>query len=221
MSNLPLKSESDLDIKGLQLIKDFINFEEEQFLLQMIYKEEWNTSIKRRVIHFGHIFQYKDKKVDKSNFTKFPLWLGLIINKLKNIDILKNFTPDQCTINEYLPGIGISSHIDTHSSFTDCIISISLGSPITMKFTDKTNNQTSNLYLPKRSLLVLSEDARYKYSHGISWRKTDCNPSGEIIKRKKRVSITLRNIRKKNEACNCKWPNLCDSQEGIIEKTRL
>ena len=34
----------------------------------------------------------------------------------------------------------------------------------------------SNLYLPKRSLSVLNEDARYKAVTGISWRKTDCNP---------------------------------------------
>jgi alkylated DNA repair protein alkB homolog 8 len=221
MSNLLLKSEDTLDIESLHLIKNFITVEEEKFLLQMIYKEDWDTSIKRRVIHFGHIFHYKNKKVNKSNFTGFPSWIEIILNRLKNIDILKKFIPDQCTINEYLPGIGISSHIDTHSSFTDNIISISLGSPIVMKFIDKTNNQTSSMYLPERSLLVLSGEARYKYSHGISWRKTDCNPCGEIIKRRTRVSITLRNIRKNNEPCNCKWPNLCDSQEGILGKTRL
>lgn len=221
MSNLPEKSLDNLDISGLILIKNIISIDEEKKLLDMIYKESWDSSIKRRVQHYGHIFKYKDRKVDTNTFNKFPEWLNLLIENMKNMKILEDFSPNQCTINEYLPGIGISSHIDTHSSFTDCIISISLENPIVMKFIDKINNEISSLYLPPRSLLVLSGEARYKYSHGISWRKTDCNPNGEIIKREKRVSITLRNIRKESEICNCKWGNLCDSQKGVLEKTRL
>lgn len=42
--------------------------------------------------------------------------------------------PDQLTINEYLPGDGIASHVDTHSAFDDLIVSISLGSGCSFDF---------------------------------------------------------------------------------------
>jgi len=81
-----------------------------------------------------------------------------------------------------------------------------------------TKSPNVDIILEEKSLLILENESRYCYSHGISFRKTDkCND--EIVKRKKRVSITFREIRK--DPCKCKWPNLCDSQDGILEPTRL
>jgi hypothetical protein len=42
--------------------------------------------------------------------------------------------PDQCTVNEYLPGQGIAPHVDTHAAFDDAILSLSMGSGIVMEF---------------------------------------------------------------------------------------
>ena len=66
---------------------------------------------------------------------------------------------------------------------------------------------------------MINGESRYCYSHGIPWRKTDCDPDGNIIKRQDRISVTLREIIKTE--CNCDWSNLCDSQDGILEKTRI
>ena len=114
-----------IQINGLTLINNFITEQEELELINKINANKWDNKIKRRVQHYGHVFEYKTKKVNIQKHAEFPKWLSSILNKLKNIELLKDFCPDQCTINEYLPGIGIASHIDTHSSFTDIIISIS------------------------------------------------------------------------------------------------
>lgn len=41
---------------------------------------------------------------------------------------------DQLTVNEYTPGVGIAPHVDTHSSFTGAIMSLSLAGGCVMVF---------------------------------------------------------------------------------------
>ena len=106
------------DIPGLELIENFISNDEENKLINHIYKNNWDTTIKRRVQHYGINFEYKFRKIEKNMEPKeFPDWMNLILDKLKDIKVLKNFNPNQCTINEYEPGVGIAPHIDTHSCF--------------------------------------------------------------------------------------------------------
>ena len=209
----------DRNIKGLKLINNFIDDCEEEILLKEIYRNNWDNTIKRKVQHYGFKFAYKYRKVVEDNYVNFPEWLNKIIKKINLIDCLTNFNPNQCTINEYLPGVGIAPHIDTHSCFSDTIVSLSLENDIMMYFKNR-NNNTSRLpiYLFKKSLLILQNEARYCYSHGITARKTD-NYENKIIKRKKRVSITFREM--KYSPCCCRWKSLCDSQDGILEQTRL
>jgi len=207
------------NINGLYLINDFINGEEENNLIYKINNSEWTSQIKRKVQHYGYIFDYKNKKINKNSIIELPEWVNSIIDKLKNINFLKDFNPNQCTINEYIPGIGISPHIDTHSSFTNIIISISLQNQIVMNFKDKTKNDNKiEILLPPKSLLILKDTVRYSFTHGISWRKTD-NINGKIVRRNTRLSITLREIIQ--SPCKCKWSKLCDSQKAILENTRL
>ncbi len=210
------------NIKGLKIINDFIDREEEMYLLKNIYNNLWDESIKRRVQHYGIKFEYKYRKIDdKNSIEKLPGWLNQVVNKLKQINELKKFNPDQCTINEYLPGLGIAPHIDTHSCFTDTIVSLSLENLTTMYFKNKFDvniQEKIGTILHPRSLLILQKESRYCYSHGIPFRKTD-TISNNIIKRKKRVSVTFRQI--SNNPCQCQWSKLCDSQDGFLEDTRL
>lgn len=208
------------EIEGMSLINNFINDIEEINLLQHIYKNNWDTSIKRRVQHYGIKFEYKYRKIEESKPVDFfPEWLNIIVKKLKTISCLSNFNPNQCTINEYIPGTGIAPHIDTHSCFGNTIVSLSLENDIIMYFQNKiTNNSRIPTHLLSKSLLILQGKSRYCYSHGITARKTDTF-SDKLVKRKKRVSITFREI--KFSPCYCEWKSLCDSQDGILEKTRL
>jgi len=114
---------------------------------------------------------------------------------------------NQMTVNQYLPGEGIGSHVDTPSAFGDGLISISLNGGITMEFRkvqkegglgqddgDEATPPNANkklVYLPPRSLLLMSGPARYDWEHMIVTRKTD-TVNGEVLPRKLRVSLTMR-----------------------------
>jgi len=104
---------------------------------------------------------------------------------------------NQLTLNEYTPGQGIGSHVDTESAFDDGLLALTLNGGIVMEFRevdasdDAEPKKKKLVYLPPRSLLLLSNDARYKWEHMIVSRKTD-TVDGVVLPRKLRVSLTLR-----------------------------
>jgi alkylated DNA repair dioxygenase AlkB/SAM-dependent methyltransferase len=114
---------------------------------------------------------------------------------------------NQMTLNHYKPGEGIGSHVDTCSAFGDGLISISLNSGIVMEFTKvaTTNGADTDadadkaslarpkklVYLPRRSLVLMSGPARFEWEHQIVTRRTDTH-NGVVLPRGLRVSLTLR-----------------------------
>jgi alkylated DNA repair protein alkB family protein 8 len=55
-------------------------------------------------------------------------------------------------------------------------------------------NEAVPVYLPRRSVVILQDDARYKWTHEIPSRKTDVI-DGKRVPREKRVSLTYRSVR--------------------------
>ena len=123
-----------------------------------------------------------------------------------DIDDLTNKTSkqelfQQLTVNQYLPGQGIAPHIDTESCIGPIIPVINLGSGITMAFEKRKSNDNDDIgprvknhvWLPRRSLLILSGESRYCYSHGIAPRNTD-KVNGTLIPRQIRISLTFRQV---------------------------
>jgi alkylated DNA repair dioxygenase AlkB len=79
---------------------------------------------------------------------------------------------DQMLVNEYEPGQGISSHRD-YAPFGRTVVSLSLLSPCVMDFKHPASGRKECLLLESRSLLVLSDEARFEWEHGIAARKRD------------------------------------------------
>ncbi|KAL3907866.1 MAG: hypothetical protein SGILL_008698, partial [Bacillariaceae sp.] len=98
---------------------------------------------------------------------------------------------NQLTVNQYKPGEGIGSHVDTPSAFGDGLISISLNSGIVMEFRNVNTDEKKLVYLPARSLVLMSGPARYEWEHQIVTRRTDTH-EGQVLPRGLRVSLTLR-----------------------------
>lgn len=137
----------------------------------------------------------------------------------------------QAIINLYRPGEGITPHVDLLGRFGDGIIGVSLGSGCVMDFRRASTSEEKGgygagqdidtwddgfidedgkrkrwgLYLPARSVLVMSGDARYRWTHGIEKKEEDFveRESGEgldeiprrvagRISRGERLSITFR-----------------------------
>lgn len=175
------------DIQGLQYIPDFTTQDEEQALISKIDDQAWLADLKRRVQHYGYKYDYKARSVTPDSYLgPLPDWLTGITDKLP-------FQPDQAIINEYLPGQGISAHIDCEPCFDSTIASLSLGSPVIMKFTHPKTKQKEEIYLKPRSLIILSGEARYEWQHAIPARKSDM-VDGFKIQRDRRISITYRNV---------------------------
>lgn len=175
------------DIQGLQYIPDCITQVEEQALISKIDDQPWLNDLKRRVQHYGYKYDYKARSVRPDSYLgSLPNWLKSITDKLP-------FRPNQAIVNEYLPGQGISAHIDCEPCFDSTIASLSLGSPVIMQFTHPKTKQNEEIYLKPRSLIILSGEARYEWQHAIPARKSD-TVGGFKIQRNRRISITYRNV---------------------------
>lgn len=179
-------------IKGLRYIENYISESMEQLLLNAVEGEEWLTSLKRRVQHYGYKYDYKARAIDSSHYLgDLPLWSNEILAMLGMEDFI-NRPFDQLIVNEYLPGQGISAHIDCVPCFDGVIVSLSLGSQAEMLFIGP-NGKSESVLLKPRSLFVLQEDARYKWKHCIPNRKSDLI-NGIRVPRERRISLTFRKI---------------------------
>lgn len=184
----------EIEISGLTYIPDFISNQEEQDLLIAINNENWLADLKRRVQHYGYKYDYKKRSLDYSMFIgEIPLWAKVIAERIVERQLMKK-TPDQVIVNEYLPGQGIADHIDCEPCFEDTIISLSLGSQSIMDFKNKNDRQhKKEVLLEPRSLVVITGEARYNWTHGIPAREKD-KWLDRYIPRQRRVSLTFRKV---------------------------
>ncbi|KAI9508118.1 hypothetical protein F5148DRAFT_980351, partial [Russula earlei] len=95
----------------------------------------------------------------------------------------------QAIVNLYRPGEGIRPHVDLLGRFGDGIVGVSLGGGATMRFARDESGRASpseggrhaaergggpyGLWLPPRSVLVLTGESRYEWTHGIESRSRD------------------------------------------------
>lgn len=114
----------------------------------------------------------------------------------------------QAILNLYPPGAGIAAHVDLPRRYADGVVGVSLagGCVLTLARADgamretgygDTLGQRHSVYLPPRSVYVLSGEARWDWAHGIEGRESDCVHNGDgagvmTLPRDLRVSVTLR-----------------------------
>jgi alkylated DNA repair dioxygenase AlkB len=178
-------------IRGLLYIPNYIDNLEHCQLVQTIDTQPWREDLSRRTQHYGYVYDYRARRVDTAmRLGELPDWLQKIALRLRD-DGLSSKVPDQAIINEYCPGQGIADHIDCKPCFGEAIVSLSLVSSAVMHLRNR--KQLVPILLEPRSLIVLRNDARYKWTHGIARRKQDII-NGTTIWRERRLSITFRKI---------------------------
>lgn len=117
----------------------------------------------------------------------------------------KESFPTQMLMNEYIGNFGISSHFEDEAAFGDTIATISLNAPIlfTLQKPKEHTNQCQDLegevkvLLEPGSLMIMSEDCRFKWRHGITRHQHVHMPDGTLVVRDekyRRVSITIRHL---------------------------
>ncbi|KAG6475085.1 hypothetical protein ZIOFF_064303 [Zingiber officinale] len=138
------------------------------------------------------------RNVDSKQFLgELPYFVSNILQKIVSFPGLvddQNKEMDQLTVNEYPCGVGLSPHIDTHSAFDELIFSLSVAGSCIMEFrryplgtwqfpsasVDEINEDSillsSNtirkaIFLPSRSMLLMSGEGRYAWNHYIPHHK--------------------------------------------------
>lgn len=204
---------------GLIIVNDFISENEELLLLNCVQPTDIDNEAvmkHRSVKHFGYEFNYNNNNIDKNHplSENIPKEFDFLENRFKEKGLSQVicWIPDQLTVNSYLPGQGIPPHVDTHSAFEDPILSLSLLSDVVMEFEKCDKSKKASVIVPRRSLMVISGESRYFWTHGITPRKSDVymSSSGLSVKlREHRISCTFRKILK--GGCTCKYQTVCDS----------
>lgn len=182
-------------VPGLFIQYNVISDKDEKEIIAWLDTQEWSNTLSRRTQHYGYEYSYKGVSLTSTNPFVGPLVIikdFLINNKIMN-------QVDQCIVNEYYKNQGITKHIDgksrnTGNIFGPIIVSISLNDDTNIVFSK--DNTKIEMYVPKKSLLVMTGDSRYLWTHEIPKRVTVTNDHIVIKKNDdyRRISLTFRSI---------------------------
>jgi alkylated DNA repair dioxygenase AlkB len=189
----PAVSAPAVPIQGLTYLPDYIDAAHEEALLAIIDRQTWLTDLARYVQHYGYRYDYKGRKVDPEMYLgPLPDWAAEITARLHREGWFVEL-PDQLIVNEYQPGQGISKHVDCVPCFDRTIASLSLGSTCVLEMAHAKTKQKVELLLQPRSLVIMQDEARYKWTHSVPARKKDVH-QGKTWPRGRRVSLTFRKV---------------------------
>ncbi len=187
----PLVQKNASTVQGVRYVRNFITPSEEKILLAAIDSGNWLNDLKRRVQHYGYKYDYKTRRIDLwMRIGNLPDWLETLACRLQSERFFEE-KPDQVIVNEYLPGQGITPHIDCEPCFADTVVSLSLNSTAVMEFSK--GEDKIPYFLEPRSIVALTNESRYEWKHAIPSRKKDLF-QGVIFPRKRRVSLTFRKV---------------------------
>ena len=119
-----------------------------------------NANLRRKVIQFGYEYVYSTHSVRKLD-REIP---SLLLKMINYIEYPNKITINQCIINEYLPGDGISAHIDAEC-FGPAIFCFSFGTEGIMVFTNQTSHDLYYQQVPNNSLYTMERESRYVWKH--------------------------------------------------------
>jgi alkylated DNA repair dioxygenase AlkB len=174
-------------IPGLNYVRDFVSAAAyERELVELIDESPWDTTWERRRQPYGQSYGRRER------VPPLPSW-GIELAEQTALAAGLSQPFEQMLVNEYLPGQGIALHRD-YEPFDRVVASVSLLAPCVMDFRRIRDGRRESLLLEQRSLLVLSDESRYEWEHGIARRKKD-RWNGTWISRARRISVTFRNLK--------------------------
>jgi hypothetical protein len=183
-----------LAIPGFLLERDYVDEDEERALLAAVADGPWEDDWQRRIQQYGLGYGAAGPPTWVRDF---PDWLRPLARRVFDDGHLDRF-PENCVVNEYLPGRGIGAHSD-YPAFGNRVACVSLGSDIVIDFAERAATTKVSLHVPARSLWVIAGPSRWQWTHAIAHRKSDVI-DGMKVPRARRVSITFRTASEKNRA---------------------
>jgi len=185
-------------VPGLYYISNLITNSDE--LTKELDKNNWlpitNSANSRKVQHFGYLYDYSSRKINIPT-TPFSNFLTELANELRDICkqlklIDDNYIFNQCIVNNYKRGQGISRHTDV-KAYGKVIGCYTIGSGAKMKFVHPKTGIEYEKYVESNSLYIMSGDARHIWTHEMSASTADI-VNNIKISRDRRISITFRNV---------------------------
>jgi alkylated DNA repair dioxygenase AlkB len=180
------------DVPGLRYVPDWLDAAAQARLLAAVDAAPWSGELRRRVQHYGRRYDYGSRAVGGGAAPPLPPWAVDLAGRLHAQGWMPGVA-DQLIVNEYLPGQGISAHVDCVPCFGPNVAAVSLGSACTMDFTGPDRDVRVPVRLEPGSLCVMTGPSRYTWRHGIAARKSDPGPAGRLA-RGRRVSLTFRTV---------------------------
>jgi alkylated DNA repair dioxygenase AlkB len=183
------------EVPGLSGLQSYLDVEDERELLEFIDAQPWSNTLSRRTQHYGFVYDYKSRRVPEKT-TPISGEILRVFNDLVEQGIYESTDAIQCIVNEYTRKQGISAHTDA-PIFGAVICSISLGADTVMNY-DHPDGRSVPVFLARRSLVVMEEDAREVWKHSIPQTTSYRNPDGIRVTKPedyRRVSLTFRVVR--------------------------
>ena len=181
-------------VPGLQFLAGFLTPEQQAYCVKRVDAavDQWRNDLSRRVQHYGWRYDYQARAITPDMYLgALPDWLARLAQKLYDETGLFDRAPEQVIVNEYLPGQGIAMHID-HPGFGPTVCTISLLDDWEMDFAENWRDKSPAL-LQRGSCVLLTDDARSVWQHGIAPRKSEALDKGRR-NRKRRLSLTFRTV---------------------------
>lgn len=214
-SNVPKLPREHESIPGLRILTDFVTAEEEQGLLTFLDQQEWRTDLARRVIHYGGTYclmpprtatAEERKRIENTILTAHPMpnQLDFIVSRMIGHGLYTNANrPEYCIVNEYKDRQGISAHVENFR-FISPVCAVTLSQGDWMRFHELTKaddgsvrsgkaskaektGRVKDVWMPRKSLLVMEGEAREKWQHEIVRSKR-----GRTAPDWRRISLTFR-----------------------------
>jgi len=200
---------------GLSTIPSFITENEERALLDFLDQQHWRTDLARRTMHYGGTYclmpprdasPAERKKIEQTIIAApvMPASFDFLIDRMVSCGLYAAVDkPAYCIVNEYLPGHGISAHVENFR-FGEPVCSLTLAAGDAMRFHELESandgsvrsgkasaaprtGRRQDVFLPRRSLVILRDDARSRWQHEIVRGRRTGKATGW-----RRVSLTFR-----------------------------
>lgn len=202
-------------IPGLEIHSNFICASEEEALVGFLESQEWRTDLARRVIHYGGSYclmpprtaTAEERQLIENTILEaqpMPYQFDLLTDRMIGRKLYtKASVPEFCIVNEYTEAQGISAHVENFR-FKSPVCGLSLCAGDWMRFHElvkpddgsvrsgkagqaKRTGRKKDVWMPRRSLLVMKGEARSKWQHEILRSRKDRH-AGDW----KRISLTFR-----------------------------
>jgi alkylated DNA repair dioxygenase AlkB len=179
---------------GQWLFEDFVSEAEESELLKTVDKGKppsWEARSGEKA-NGHHLVKAWGVKPDYYVNTvspavhPMPPWLLALAERMRGgLPLMSRFSPNEANAVKYVRDEGhwLKAHADHRSMSAEVIVNLSLGGAATMTFGSTKNGSEHRVLLPRRSLQVMSGDARYANTHAIN---------KEDFHEPLRISITFR-----------------------------